>query len=913
MKVVEVKINGVKAPVGFNLTNIRCSWKVVDTESTDQLVSRIEVLRGFDLVTIWKKEGKLNCNSEEIDFIPAPRSMYFIKITVVGKNGDSAKTMTSFVSGKMDEAWEARWIGCKEEDSFHPIFLRGFTLAKHVRSAYLYIAGVGLFEAYINDERIGDEFLSPYTSSYDDEIQICAYDVKSLLLDENMIEVFLGNGWYKGRFAGGRENIFGDKYGLIAELRLEYEDGSEEVIVTDESWHYKASDIEHSGIYDGEDMNRLLLVDESNNLRSAILLEKNSDLLVDRRSLPIVVKERLAVQEVIKSPKGETILDFGQNSVGWVEFINNYDVGTAITLEFGEVLQDGCFYNANYRTARAKFVYISNGTKETVRPRFTYFGYRYVKVSGVKTELVKEDFTACVLYSNLQRTGFFKCDNEKLNRLYENSLWSQKSNFLDIPTDCPQRDERLGWTGDAMVFAPTASFHMDTRAFYEKYLHDLRLEQIRLDGVIPMFIPNITNGAHTSAVWGDAGTFIPDILYEYYGDKGILAEHYPMMCDWVDYITREDHKREEPHNLYDFGYQFGDWLALDGKGGDDNRGGTEEHFIASIYYYQSIKLVVKAAEILEKNADLMRYIKLANQVKSAIINEYFTPTGRLSIDTQTAYVICLRFEVYVDKDRIIQQFKRRIEKDDYQIKCGFVGAPLICQVLSENGMDDIAYKLLLRESYPGWLYCVNLGATTIWERWNSLLEDGTCSGTEMNSFNHYSYGSVAEFMYTFIGGIKRLEPGFKRIKFEPHINEDLNHVEVIYNSINGKYAITWKKLEGGDIQVHLEVPFACHAVVNLPRYDKGQFDITAGIYDFVYTPVRPFTRSINGDSIIGDIIMNNDAVNIIQSCRELNDMIKNGGDEIKRMKLSKVIELAETVMDLDKSVSEEIYQELALV
>ncbi|MDE6055170.1 MAG: family 78 glycoside hydrolase catalytic domain, partial [Lachnospiraceae bacterium] len=756
MRIIDMKINGIKNPVGFSYPYVKCSWKVVDAASRYQTNAIVKVASDAEfrnIITV--KEGReLNSIGEQIELALRPRTRYYYRVEVFGESGECAESETAwFETGKMSEVWEASFIGMEAEDTCHPVFFKDFTTGKEVSSARIYVTGLGLYEAYLNGTKIGEDYLAPFCNDYREDIQYQTYDITSLLRENNHIEILTGNGWYKGRLGyEGDAAFFGDRFWAIAELQITYTDGTSTTIKTDESWKYRGSDIEMSDIYDGECYNRLLWEEKENREKPVVVLDEaiedvrvpNRKKLRERYSLPVIVKEQLPVKEILHTPAGETVLDMGQNFTGYLEFQADFPKGAKIVLDFGEILQQGNFYNDNYRTAKAQFIYISNGEKEVVRPHFTYYGFRYVRVTGWIGKLEKSAFTGMAVYSDLDRSCTLETSSRMLNQLSSNAIWGQRSNFLDMPTDCPQRDERLGWTGDAMVFAPTASFQMDTRAFYRKYLYDLRVDQKMHSGQVANYIPNNCRMPGGSSVWGDVATFLPMTLYQYYGDKDELAVHYPLMKDWVDWIIVQDKEHGEQH-LWNFGFHFGDWLAQDGVTPQSLKGGTDDYFVASVYYYASVLKLAKAAEVLEKTEEQEQYSQKAEQIYKAILAEFFSPNGRLTVDTQTGYLISLKFGVHVLKERIIEGLKVRLKKDCYKIKGGFVGAPMMCQVLAENGMEDLAYYILFQEGFPGWMHCINLGATTIWERWNSVLDDGTISGTGMNSLNHYAYGSVMEY------------------------------------------------------------------------------------------------------------------------------------------------------------------------
>ncbi len=876
MKIIDTRINGIKNPVGFSYPYVKCSWKVVDVAGGHQTNAKIKIATDtrFENIVAVKEGRALKSIGERIDIKLQPRTRYYYKIEVTGEVGESAESeLAWFETGKMREPWEASFIGMDAEDTYHPIFFKDFEAGKEVLSARIYVTGLGLYEAYLNGEKIGEDYLAPFCNDYNEDIQYQTYDVTGLLRENNCVEIMVGNGWYKGRLGyDGDVAFFGDRFWAIAELHIDYTDGTSTVIGTDESWMYRGSDVEMSDIYDGESYNRLLWERKENEAKPVVIPDENvtsvripnKKKLKERYSIPVTIKDSIPVKEIIHTPAGETVLDMGQNFTGYLEFPADFPKGTKIVLDFGEILQQGNFYNDNYRTAKAQFTYISNGEKEVVRPHFTYYGFRYVRVTGWPEEPDKAAFTGRVVYSDLDNTSKLETSSSLLNQLASNATWGQRSNFLDMPTDCPQRDERLGWTGDAMVFAPTASFQMDTRAFYRKFLYDLRVDQKKHDGQIANYIPNNCRTPGGSSVWGDVATFLPMTLYQYYGDKDELETQYPLMKDWVDWIIAQDQEHGEQH-LWNFGFHFGDWLAQDGVTPQSMKGGTDDYFVASIYYYASVLKLAKAAGILEKADERRRYCQKAEQIYKAILAEYFSPNGRLVVDTQTGYLISLKFGVYVNKERVIEGLKVRLKKDCYKIKGGFVGAPMMCQVLAENGMEDLAYYILFQEGFPGWMHCIKLGATTIWERWNSVLDDGSISGTGMNSLNHYAYGSVMEYVYRHIAGINEAEAGFQSVRFAPQINPKLSYVNYSYNSVSGKYVSNWRINADGTITVHFEVPFDCTAVALLPGTNGEEVTLEAGVFEKTYQPDRDYRKLYTMDTRLEELKEDARAMEILKT------------------------------------------------
>lgn len=863
MKICDVRINGMKNPIGFQLDGVCVSWQVKGAFGKKAANTKIEIIEEASGKVAAEKEGEeLWQGGETVDISLMPKTRYFVKISVTDDTGAQAVSEDAwFETGMGMEKFRADWIAAKKTEDFHPVFRKTFKVSGTVKKARLYACGAGLFEAYINGKRTDEEYLKPYLTNYEKRLQVITIPVEELLKEgENELSFLLGKGWYMGVYGlDNKDQHFGNRMAVIGELMICYEDGREEYVLTDGDFMYQPSEIQESGIYFGETIDRTKAPSDGHWKKVEVLTEPEKEEgtknlikshLKDRLSLPVYVKETVYACDLIHTPAGETVIDFGQNFAGFPEVdIPALPEGTKLVFEFGEILQQGNFYRENYRDAESTFTYISDGVAGTIRPHFTFFGFRYIRVSGFQegTMPEKEAFRGCVLYSDLERTGEIRTSHGKVNRLYENTVWGLKSNFIDIPTDCPQRSERLAWTGDAQVFAPTAAYHMDTRAFFHKFIRDLMDEQEFTGGAVPNFLPNFGHGTDAASVWGDIGCFLPMAQYKQYGDVSELAFSYPLMKGWVDYMDGldEEQKKKSGKKKYTFcaeGFQFSDWLALDGPTETSFKGSTDDHYVAAVYYYQSVKLLAEAAEILGKKEDAKYYLELAENSRKHILNEYFTPNGRLAMDTQASYVIALKFGLYHDKERLISQFKERLKKDGYQIRCGFVGAPLLCTVLAECGLSGLAYDFLLREDFPGWLYCVNLGATTVWERWNSVGEDGTISDTGMNSLNHYSYGSVMEFVYAYAAGIRAKEPGFKSAVIAPHPDVRIPRLYGRYASVSGEYVSSFCIRPDGMLDVHIEIPFGCTATVILPEHDGDAVELEAGIYDYHYMPEKDFRK-----------------------------------------------------------------------
>ena len=531
--------------------------------------------------------------------------------------------------------------------------------------------------------------------------------------------------------------------------------------------------------------------------------------------------EEIRVVEVLKTPAGDTVLDMGQNMVGWVKFRVAAPRGTTITLRHAEVLDSkGNFYTANLRSAEETIRYTTKGQgTEVYEPHFTFQGFRYVAVNGWPGEVKPEDFTGVVVHSAMERTGTFESSNALLNQLERNIIWGQKGNFVDVPTDCPQRDERLGWTGDAQVFASTASFNFDTAGFYTKWMKDVALDQ-QDDGAVPFVIPNVLThdtrkGASASAGWADVALVVPWTVYQAFGDQRILAEQYPSMKAWVEWMRRQ----AGPSYIWSKGFSFGDWLAFATTSSDYPGATTDKDLIQTAYFARSTELLVRSATVLGKQEDATEYAGLEEKIKAAFVKEFVTPNGRLTSNTQTAYALALAFDLLPEAMRA--EAAARLAEDVRKFKhltTGFLGTPVLCQALSDYGYLDEAYMLLNRKEYPSWLYPVTQGATTIWERWDGQKPDGSFQDVGMNSFNHYAYGAIGDWMYRVVAGIEIDEkaPGYKHILIRPQPGGELNYAKASVESVYGHVESGWKIVDG-KMKLRVEVPPNTTATVRLPK------------------------------------------------------------------------------------------------
>lgn len=846
MYISRLRVNHKKNPLGFNLAKIHLSWEVKDVCGKWAVETRIIVSESSNMEKLVYDSGvqeNYHENQMLVSFDLKPRTRYYWQVEVKDDKGDCAKSNPAwFETGKLQESWTAKWIGTEENEKRMPLLYKEFELKEKPESVRWHVCGLGLYEAYVNEKKAGREFLMPGYHCYDSFLEYQTLDVTELLSQgKNKIAVLLGEGWYKGRFGfdGDYRNLYGNQKKCIGELHIRYANGQEECIVTDSSWKAEESSICENGIYDGEHIDETL----EHKMLSVEEIEETRPLVERFNSRIHKVEEFQPVS--VKQEDEALLLDFGETVTGWVEITGAFETGQKVMMQYGEVLQKGRFYRDNLRTAKAEFTYVSKGKGETIRPHFTYYGFRYVKIKGLNPE--KEyKYTAYRIMSDIERTGWVATDHDKVNHLLENTLRSQKCNFLDIPTDCPQRDERMGWTGDAGIFASTACFHMDSGSFFHHYMKNMQAEQEKCNGAIPFFVPRpkVKKEEHTNpfyldsgaAVWGDAATLIPWKLYQFYGDKAMLEEQYPVMKAWVDYEYERTKENEIPY-LWQNDRQLGDWLALDNGNINNPIGKTDSGFIASVYHYWSTKMVKEAAESLGLEESKV-YAEREKEIRNAILNYYF-PDKKFCLEyTQTACALLLYLKLYPEGERevITAKLAELLKKNNGHLNTGFVGTPILCMALSENGQNQLAYDLLLNEDYPGWLHEVNLGATTVWERWNSLEEDGSISGTGMNSLNHYAYGSIAEWIYRYMCGLNPSIGEAVKMTIYPMPDQRLKKAEGSWRSVFGKYVCAWNWKSEQEVVCNIEVPFNANARFILP--DGTEEILDCGKYEKILN-MRP--------------------------------------------------------------------------
>ncbi|RZK45181.1 MAG: alpha-L-rhamnosidase, partial [Hymenobacter sp.] len=816
------------APISTDIKTPRFSWQIAAGTAKNVLQSayQVRVYTADDNKLIWNSN---KVSSSQSIYVPykgpalTSRTAYVWQVMVWDNKGHASpwsKKATWRMGLLSSTDWKASWIGPgyagDTVNKPSPMFRKGITLNKTVKSAFAYITSHGLYEAQINGAKIGDAYLTPGWTSYKKRLQYQAYDVtKMLVKGQNAIGAKVGSGWYRSTLVSS-PNHYGKDIGLLFQLELTYTDGTHETIVSDGSWKSATGELRYAEIYNGATIDARLVQkdwakpDFNDSQWTAVKVQDyGKENLVATYNEQVKKHETFKALKVITTPKGEKIIDFGQNLVGWVKVKANGKAGDSIKLSHTEVLDKaGNFYIENLRGAKAQNVYILKGSgDEYFEPQFTWQGFRYIKVEGV-TRLNLDNFTAVAVYSNMAPTGVFTTSNPMLNQLQHNIQWGQKGNFLDVPTDCPQRDERLGWTGDAQVFSRTASFNMNVHNFFTKWLKDVAADQ-NGDGSIPHIIPDVfkqNDGENGGASgWSDVATIVPWNMYLAYGDKELLQNQYPSMKAWVDYM-----QKAAKNNLWITGWHFGDWLFYSVENDLDGMSAiTSKYLIAQCFYAYSTQLLINAANVLGNKTDADHYTLLLQQIKAAYLNEYVTANGLISSDTQTAYALALTFDMLPEKlrEQAAGRLANNVTRYGNHLTTGFLGTPYLCHALSRFGYSDVAYKLLLQESYPSWLYPIKMGATTIWERWDGIKPDSSFETPTMNSYNHYAYGAIGDWMYRVTSGIDT-DPdgaGYKKIIIKPTVGGKLTYANASYQTPYGKLTSNWK-IEGDIFLLDVEVP-----------------------------------------------------------------------------------------------------------
>ena len=845
-----LRIEHLREPLGIGTATPRLSWRTTASDGWRQTAYEIELRRGTD------EPLTVLVHSVDQILVPWPfpplasRDRIALRIRLYGEDGATGEwsAPTALETGLLQPSdWSAAPVGGSwpEEagtDRRPSRVRRRFHVDAPIASARLHATAHGVFEAEINGTRVGDDVLAPGWTSYAARLRYRTYDVTALLTEgDNVIGAWLGDGWHRGRlgFNGGYHDLYGTDLSFIGQLEITLADGTVQRIATDASWEAGPSPITFSGLYDGERYDQRLddpawstPASTGGDWTPVAVGVRDPATLVAMEQPPVRRTEELAPVDVRRTGSGALLLDFGQNLVGRLRITVDGPAGRVVTLRHAEVVQDGELYRRTLRIAAAEDAITLAGTGPvTWEPRFTLHGFRYAEITGAPDGFDASTVTALVCHTDMERTGWFESSHPDLDRLHENVLWSTRGNFVDIPTDCPQRDERLGWTGDIQVFAPTASFLYDCSGMLGSWLQDLAIEQLP-DGTVPWFIPRIPGGPswepiQPGAVWGDAAVLTPWVLYERFGDTGVLAQQYPSAKAWVDLIV----SLAGPDRLWDEGFQLGDWLDPAAPPEDPADASTDRYLVATAYLAQSTLHLARTAEVLGFDDDSAHYARVAEEVREAFRRAYVLPDGRMTSDAQTAYSLAIEFGLVTGEDavRAGARLAELVSAAGNRIATGFAGTPLVTGALTATGHADTAYDLLLERSCPSWLYTVGMGGTTIWERWDSMLPDGTVNPGEMTSFNHYALGAVADWMHGTIAGIAPVSPGWRRMRFAPQPGGGLTRARARHLSPYGASSSGWEIVDG---VMHLEVvlPTGTTGQVLLP--DGDVHEVGPGRHDF---------------------------------------------------------------------------------
>ncbi|MCM1064508.1 MAG: glycoside hydrolase family 78 protein [Eubacterium sp.] len=858
LHIEKITVDHTQDPVGVTGTPGFAWILSSDRRSTMQASYRLEIALDEEFsrkVFEIEEETERSVHHRYADFLLQSLTRYYWRVEVMDNHGEKSGFCApgSFVTGLMGQGeWKAEFISAESEadkDNSRGTYLRKqFAKKGKVREAYVCSTALGLYQLYLNGTRIGQDEMTPGWTSYHKHLCYQVYDVTEQLQGsepECCLGALLGAGWYKGEMGFLHlRNYYGTRTGLLCQLRIVYEDGSVEEICSDESWQGKDSPVLFSEIYDGEiydarletegwcspgiPQNRFGAGAQDDGWRAVSVIPFDKSALTSQFAGKVGRMEEFPAGRLFTTPKGELVADFGQNMSGWVMgVLHNTKAGDKLEIRCFETLdKDGNVYRENLRAAKATYVYYCKGAeREEYCPHFTYMGFRYAHIANVPCQIREEDIRACALYSRMEQTGYFHCSDQDLNQLWSNITWGLKSNFLDIPTDCPQRDERLGWTGDAQIFCRTASYIMDTYLFYEKWLRDVAADQTP-EGGVPHVVPDIitpyigkvedwllSQGTHSAAAWADVAVLNPWNLYLTFGDEQILRDQYESMKAWIRFM--------ESHGdgiTWNYRLQFGDWVALDAEEGS-YYGATPTELTCAAYYAYSTGIFAKIAEILGAAEDAASFGALAERIRKGFGEIYFDPaTTGMKVQTQTAHIIALCFGLTPEEYRpqTVRELLDLLAKENGHLVTGFVGTPYFLHALSGNGHLKEAYDLLLKDDFPSWLYQVRQGATTVWEHWDGIRPDGSMWSPDMNSFNHYAYGAVGEWMARVMAGLEIQEcaPGYRRPLLYPQPGGGLDFVTGRYESQYGTVECSWK-LAGNRLEVSYQIPANTTADIRL--------------------------------------------------------------------------------------------------
>ena len=832
--------------IGIGVESPRLSWTVAEAEpGYVQRAYEVEVVRG-DRTAVYSVE------SPDQVLVPWPgeplrsRETATVRVRVRDDQWTPWSEPATVEAGLLERPdWAARFISpvlFGTIGSPAPRLTSSIDVPEPVVRARLYATAHGIYIPSLNGSRVGDEQLAPGWTSYDSRLRYQAYDVTHLVrVGRNELDVLLGNGWYRGRLGfDGERALYGDRLALLAQLEVTTASGATHVLATDGTWSAHESSIIADDLYDGQitDCRRHGAAPAA--AGRVEIVDADLTRLVAADGPPIRVTDVLPATRVWTAPGGRTLVDVGQNLVGWVRLrVRDLPPGAEVTVRHAEVLEDDELGTRPLRAAKATDTYLVSGdAEELLEPALTFHGFRYAEVTGVPN-LRPEDLEAVVIGSDLTRTGWFASSDPLLDRFHENVVWGMRGNFVDVPTDCPQRDERLGWTGDLQVFAPTATFLYDVAGFLTSWLADLAADQLP-DGTVPHIVPFIRNSqpmTDAAAAWGDAATVVPSVLHQRTGDRGIIERQFSSMRAWVDRVA----ELAGSDRIWSGGFQYGDWLDPTAPPEDPYRAKADPAVVATAHLARSAQLVADAAETLGHADAAARYGDLASQVRAAFVARFVHEDGRIASDAATVYALAIHWSLLPDaalRERAARHLATLVRESGHRISTGFVGTPIVCDALTSTGCTEDAHRLLLQTECPSWLYQVLMGATTVWERWDSMLPDGTINPGEMTSFNHYALGAVADWMHRSVAGLAPAAPGYREILVRPQPPEQLSYAEARHLTPYGLAAVRWER-DGDDLALTITVPVGANAIVEPPGTDETH-RLGHGVHRIA---VRSFTRT----------------------------------------------------------------------
>ncbi|HEY4418716.1 MAG TPA: family 78 glycoside hydrolase catalytic domain [Pseudonocardia sp.] len=821
-----VRFEHAASGFGLGSASPRLSWRIpAAPEGFVQSAVELELTdEAGDVVT-----ERVDTSEQVLVAWPFPplrsRARASVRVRVAGRDGSGWSDWSNpaaLETTLLDATdWSARFVSPRTVGGIGqpaPIVRGAVELHGAVVRARLHVTALGLHITSINGERVTDEELAPGWTSYAHRLRFRTHDVTALLREgPNTIEVLLGNGWYRGRLGwDGQRALYGERLAALAQLEVTHADGTVRTFGTDATWSARASGVLADDLYDGQTTD--LRWDPNGPAGPVDVLDEDLGRLVPPSGPPVRAVAEVPAVALFRSPSGRLLVDFGENVVGWVRLrVRGGAAGQRVTVRHAEVLERGELGVRPLRSAEATDDYLlacGSGTAAVLEPSLTFHGFRYAELSGVDEGQI-ESATAVVLSSDLAPTGSFQCSDPDVETLHANVVRSMRGNFLDVPTDCPQRDERMGWTGDIQIFAPTASFLADCSGFLTSWLADLAAEQ-QPDGSVPFVVPAAIRGPEgpAAAAWGDAATVVPWVLYERFADAGVLATQFESMRAWTDRIAGLAGK----DGLWAGGFQFGDWLDPAAPPEDPAAARTDPDLVATAHLVRSAELVARAAEVLGRDEERSRYTDLAATARDAFAREFVSPSGRLHNDAPTAYALALVWDLLPTAEQRAYAGRRLadlVRAAGFRVATGFVGTPLITDALTVAGEPDLAYRLLLERGCPSWLYPVTMGATTIWERWDSMLPDGSINPGQMTSFNHYALGAVADWLHRVVAGLAPAEPGYRRILVRPVPGGGLISAAARHETPYGEAAVAWRR-SGGRFLLDVEVPVGARASVHLP-------------------------------------------------------------------------------------------------